>query len=85
MISDEKFAELEAEQEILARIAAQFPPDSPPGITLRRASIALFFAMVHDSDTFEDFCSNFDQVLSQEQQQRLKALGLETIHERSCR
>ncbi len=78
MISDEKFAELEAEQEILARIAAQFAPNSPPSITLRRASIALFFAMVHHSDTFEDFCSNFDQVLSEEQKQRLKALGLET-------
>jgi hypothetical protein len=78
MISDEKFAELEAEQEILARIAAQFAPSSPGSLTLRRASIALFFAMVHHSDTFEDFCSNFDQVLSDEQKQRLKALGLET-------
>lgn len=78
MISDEKFAELEAQQEILARIATQFPPDSPSSLTLRRASIALFFAMVHHSDTFEDFCSNFDQVLNDEQKQRLKALGLET-------
>ena len=78
MISDEKFAELEAEQEILARIAAQFAPNSAASVTLRRASIALFFAMVHHSDTFEDFCSNFDQVLNQEQRERLKALGLET-------
>ncbi len=78
MISDEKFAELEAEQEILSRIAAQFPPNSAPGLTLRRASIALFFAMVHHSDTFEDFCSNFDQVLNAEQKEKLKALGLET-------
>jgi len=78
MISDEKFAELEAEQEILARIAAQFPSSSAPATTLRRASIALFFAMVHHSDTFEDFCTNFDQVLSQEQKEKLKALGLET-------
>jgi hypothetical protein len=78
MISEEKFGELEAEQEILSRIAAQFTPGSPPAVTLRRASMALFFAMVHYSDTFEDFCSNFDQVLSDEQKQRLKALGLET-------
>ena len=78
MISDEKFSELEAEQEILARIAAQFPPNSAPGVTLRRASIALFFAMTHYSETFEDFCTNFDQVLTQEQKERLKALGLET-------
>jgi hypothetical protein len=78
VISEEKFAELEAEQEILARIAAQFKPDSPPSITVKRASMALFFAMVHYSDTFEDFCTNFDQVLSQEQKQKLKALGLET-------
>jgi hypothetical protein len=78
VISDEKFAELEAEQEILARITAQFSPNSPPAVTLRRASIALFFAMVHHSDTFEDFCTNFDQVLSQEQKEKLKALGLET-------
>ena len=78
MISDEKFAELEAEQEILARITAQFPPTSAAAVTLRRASIALFFAMVHHSDTFEGFCTNFDQVLSQEQMERLKALGLET-------
>ena len=78
MISEDKFAELEAEQEILARIAAQFPPGSPPSETLRRASIALFFAMVHHSETFEDFCSNFDQVLSDDQKQRLKSLGLET-------
>jgi len=78
MITDEKFAELEAEQEILARIAAQFAPNSPPGITLRRASIALFFAMTHHSDTFEDFCTNFDRVLTEDQKQKLKALGLET-------
>ena len=78
MISDEKFGELEAEQEILARITAQFPLNSAASVTLRRASIALFFAMVHHSDTFEDFCSNFDQVLSEQQKQRLKALGLET-------
>ena len=78
MISEEKFAELEAEQEILARIAAHFTPDSPPAVTLKRASMALFFAMVHYSDTFEDFCTNFDQVLSEEQKQRLRALGLET-------
>ena len=78
MISDEKFAELEAEQEILAKIAAQFPPNSAPGMTLRRASIALFFAMTHYSETFEDFCTNFDQVLTQEQKEKLKALGLET-------
>jgi len=78
MISDEKFAELEAEQEILAKIAAQFAPNSAAGLTVRRASMALFFAMVHQSDTFEDFCTNFDQVLSQEQKERLKALGLET-------
>jgi len=78
MISEEKFAELEAEQEILTRIAAQFAPNSPSSVTLRRASIALFFAMVHHSDTFEDFCSNFDEVLSDQQKQRLKNLGLET-------
>ena len=78
MISDEKFAELEAEQEILSRIAAQFPPNSAPATSLRRASIALFFAMVHRSDTFEDFCSNFDEVLNAEQKEKLKALGLET-------
>jgi len=78
MISDQKFAELEAEQEILSRITAQFPPDSAQTATLRRASIALFFAMVHHSDTFEDFYSNFDQALTAEQKDRLKALGLET-------
>lgn len=78
MISDEKFAELEAEQEILARIVAQFPPNSAPAMTLRRASIALFFAMVHHSDTFEEFVTNFDQVLSEEKKERLKSLGLET-------
>ena len=78
MISDDQFAELEAEQEILAKIAAQFSPDSAPAVTLRRASIALFFAMTHYSDTFEEFCTNFDQVLSQEQKEKLKALGLET-------
>ena len=78
MISDEKFAELEAEQEVLARIAAQFSPDSAAAVSLRRASMALFFAMVHHSETFEEFCTNFDQVLSQAQKEKLKALGLET-------
>ncbi len=77
-ISEEKFAELEAELEILSRIAAGFTPNSAPAVTVRRAAIALFFATTHYSDTFEDFVSNFDQILSQEQKERLKALGLET-------
>ena len=77
-ISEEKFAELEAELETLSRIASGFAPNSAPAATVRRASIALFFAMTHYSDTFEDFCTNFDQALTQEQKERLKALGLET-------
>ncbi len=77
-ISEEQFAELEVEMEILTRISTGFDPNSAPGITLRRASIALYFAVTHYSDTFEDFVSNFNEALTQEQKQRLKALGLET-------
>jgi hypothetical protein len=77
-ISEEQFAELEVEMEILSRISAGFDPNSAPGITLRRAAIALFFAMTHHGETFEDFVTNFDQALTQEQKDRLKALGLET-------
>jgi hypothetical protein len=77
-ISEEQFTELEAEMEILSRILGSFDPNSATAITLRRASIALFFAMTHHCDTFEDFVSNFDQALTQEQKNRLKALGLET-------
>lgn len=77
-ISSEKFAELEAELEILGKISSQFDPGSTPGITLRRAAIALFFATTHYGGTFEEFCTNFDQALTQEQKERLKALGLET-------
>jgi hypothetical protein len=77
-ISEEKFAELEAELDILGRIASGFDPNSAPGVTVRRAAIALFFAATHYGDTFEDFVSNFDQALTQEQKDRLKALGLET-------
>ena len=78
MIPEEKFAELEAEMEILMKITSKFQPGSAPEITLRRASIALFFAMTHHPDAFEDFCSNFDQVLTDEQKARLKEMGLET-------
>ena len=77
-ITEEQFSELEAEMEILSRISASFEPNSAPAITLRRASIALFFAMTHHGDTFEDFVTNFDQALTLEQKDRLKALGLET-------
>ena len=64
--------------EILSRIASGFDPSSAPAVSMRRAAIALFFAMTHHPDTFEEFCTNFDQVLTQEQKQKLKALGLET-------
>ena len=64
--------------EILSRIAGGFDPSSAPAISLRRASIALFFAMTHHPDTFEEFVSNFDQALTDEQKRKLKALGLET-------
>jgi hypothetical protein len=77
-ISEEQFAELEAEMEIINRISGSFDQNSAPAVTLRRASIALFFAITHHGDTFEDFVTNFDQAPTQEQQNRLKALGLET-------
>ena len=64
--------------EILSRIASGFDSSSAPAITLRRASIALFFAVTHHPDTFEDFCTNFDQALTDDQKRKLKSLGLET-------
>ncbi len=64
--------------EVLSRIASGFDSSSVPAITMRRAAIALFFAMTHHPDTFEDFVTNFDQVLTDEQKKRLKSLGLET-------
>lgn len=64
--------------EILTRIASGFDSGSAPGITMRRAAIALFFAVTHHPDTFEDFCTNFDQALTDEQKRKLKSLGLET-------
>ena len=64
--------------EILARISSGFDPNSAPAISLRRASIALFFAVTHHPDTFEEFVTNFDQVLTDEQKRKLKAMGLET-------
>ena len=77
-ISEEQFAELEVEMEILSRIAAGFDPSSAPAISMRRAAIALFFAITHHPDTFEEFCTNFDQALTDEQKRKLKSLGLET-------
>ena len=77
-ISEEQFAELEVEMEILTRIASGFDSGSAPAITMRRAAIALFFAVTHHPDTFEDFCTNFDQALTDEQKRKLKSLGLET-------
>ncbi len=64
--------------EILSRIAGGFDPNSAPAITLRRSAIALFYSVTHHPDTFEEFCTNFNQVLTQEQKQKLKSLGLET-------
>ena len=78
-LSEEKFEELEVEMEILTRIAASFEPGSAPGITVRRAAIALFFAMTHYSDTFEDFVTNFDQALTDEQKEKLKSLYQEQL------
>ena len=77
-ISEEQFAELEVEMEILSRIASGFDPSSAPAISMRRAAIALFFAMTHHPDTFEEFCTNFDQALTDDQKRKLKSLGLET-------
>jgi len=77
-ISQEQFGELEAELEILGKIAAQFEAGSPQEVTIRRAAVALFFVVMHHGDSFEAYLANFDQKLTPEQLARLKEMGLET-------
>ena len=77
-ISQQQYAELEAELEILGRISGQFEPGSPEEATVRRAAVALFFVMMHHGDSFEAYLANFDRKLTPEQSERLKEMGLET-------
>jgi hypothetical protein len=77
-ISQQQYTELEAELEILGRISGRFEPGSPEEVTVRRAAIALFFAVMHHGDSFEAYLANFDQKLTPEQLARLKEMGLET-------
>ena len=76
--SQQQYAELEAELEILGGISGRFEPGSREEVTVRRAAIALFFVMMHHGDSFEAYLGNFDQKLTPEQLARLKDMGLET-------
>ena len=50
----------EAEAAVLERVARQYEADSPEGLVLRRAGLALLFAAVNGKEQFEEFLRHAD-------------------------
>ena len=50
----------EGEAAVLERVAAQYEADSPEGIVLRRAGLALLFAAVNHQQQFAEFLRHAD-------------------------
>ncbi len=50
----------EGEAAVLERVARQYEADSPEGIVLRRAGLALLFAAVNNKEQFAEFLQHAD-------------------------
>jgi hypothetical protein len=50
----------ERDAAVLERVARQYEADSPEGMVLRRAGLALLFAAVNSNEKFEEFVRHAD-------------------------
>jgi len=73
------FRQLEDDAKLLEKISQSYPPTSPEFHALRRAAIALTYAVMHDREKFAMFAEEMDRELSTEERNQLKdRYGIET-------
>jgi hypothetical protein len=71
----------EKDSRILEKIVSNYPEDSIEYQTLKRAAIALWFALTERYAEFKEYVENFDGDLTPEQKQHLRELGIDPDRE----
>ena len=69
--------EFENDAKILERIASQYDETSTEHAALKRAAIALWFALTTHYQGFNECLANFESELTPEQRSHLKAMGID--------
>ena len=74
---NERVQQYEEDSKLLEQIATAYPAESPQYEVIKRAAIALWFALTETYGEFSEFLQNYEKDLSSDQRQHLKALGID--------
>ena len=69
----------EDDSKILKAIAKQYGDASPEYATLKRAGIALWYALTEGREKFEDYLNKFEGDLTPAQKVHLKEMGIDPV------
>jgi hypothetical protein len=67
----------ERDSRTLEKIASSYPEESVEYQTLKRATIALWYAVTERYVEFKEYVENYDRDLSPAEKQHLKELGID--------
>ena len=77
MTMKERISLFDEDSQILERLASQHGENSREHAALRRAAIALWYALTEGHDSFQKYIDKFDGDLSPEQRAHLIELGID--------